>query len=379
VLFTDIVASTELFARLGENAEAVRAEHLGLVTGVVTEAGGRVAKTLGDGVMAVFTTASAAVSAATRVQQMVAATATVDDRIEVRAGIATGEATRDGHDWFGPPVVLASRLCAAAAAGGILACEVTRMLVPTRDEWTPVEPLSLKGFPAPVAAWEVPWEPAATPPRRVLIADDAVLFREGLARLLADRGFVVAAQLDDVADLAAEVLRVEPDVLVLDIRMPPTHTTEGLEAAYALREIRPHQPILVLSQHVESRHALRLLDTGGGIGYLLKERVTDVDAFVAALDEVANGGTVVDPEVVSTALHSARRDDDVRHLTTREREVLELMAEGRSNAAIAERLVLNAKTVESHVRSIFMKLGLEATTDDHRRVLAVLSFLRSRA
>jgi len=212
--------------------------------------------------------------------------------------------------------------------------------------------------------------------RRVVVADDDVLLREGLASLLERSGFEVVGQAGDANELIELVREHEPDLAIVDIRMPPTHSTEGLEAAHTIRDEFPEIGILVLSAHVEIEHATELLATGERIGYLLKGRVVDVDQFIESLQRIAGGGSVVDPGLVQ-ALVTVRRGDPLSDLTAREREVLALMAEGRSNAGIAAQLWLAEGTVEKHVRHILAKLPLPETKDDHRRVLAVITFLKS--
>ena len=213
---------------------------------------------------------------------------------------------------------------------------------------------------------------------RVVLADDAVLLREALAAALAAAGFEVAGQAGDAEGLERLVDTQAPDVAIVDVRMPPTHTTEGLEAARRLRTTHPGLAILVLSQYVETRHAVDLLRADpSGIGYLLKDRIVRVDDIADAVRRVAAGGSVIDPEVVGRLLGRPREHSPLDELTPREREILALMAEGRSNAGIARMLVLDPKTVEGHVSQIFGKLGLERESDDNRRVLAVVEYLRS--
>jgi DNA-binding NarL/FixJ family response regulator len=215
-------------------------------------------------------------------------------------------------------------------------------------------------------------------PIRVVLADDSVLLREGLARLLEDSGFEVAGQSGDAEDLLRKVGAHKPDVAVVDVRMPPSHTDEGLRAAHQIRADHPGVGVLVLSQYVEEAYALELLsESTERTGYLLKDRVADVDRFVDSVRRVAEGGSALDPEVVSQLVGRARRDDPLAELTPREREVLELMAEGRSNNAIAAQMIVTERAVEKHVTSIFGKLGLPPAPEDHRRVLAVLAFLRA--
>jgi DNA-binding NarL/FixJ family response regulator len=213
---------------------------------------------------------------------------------------------------------------------------------------------------------------------RLVLADDSVLLREGMARLLTEAGFEVAAQAGDLPGLIAAVRQHHPDVAIVDIRMPPTHSDEGLRAAEAIRlEHGTSVGILVLSQYAEAAYALRLVaDGAGGVGYLLKDRVEDIDDFADAVRRVARGGSVIDPEVVSQLVGRRRESTPLDDLTPREREVLGLMAEGRSNQAICSRLYLAPKTVEAHIASIFSKLELSPAADDHRRVLAVLAHLR---
>ena len=212
---------------------------------------------------------------------------------------------------------------------------------------------------------------------RVVVAEDSVLFREGLVRVLAEAGFDVAAQAGDAPALHHAVNRTRPDVAIVDVRMPPTQTDEGARAAKEIRERHPEVGLLVLSQVVEAKHALELLsESPEGFGYLLKDRVMEIDEFLDAVRRVGRGGTAIDPEVISQLFGRRRAQDPLRDLTPREREVLALMAEGRSNRGICEKLVLSPKTVESHVNGIFTKLRLGPAPDDHRRVLAVLAFLK---
>ncbi len=212
---------------------------------------------------------------------------------------------------------------------------------------------------------------------RVVIAEDAVLLRAGLERLLAEGDFQVVGTVGDGPGLIAAAAALRPDIAIVDVRMPPTHTDEGLRAAVEVRRLVPETAILVLSQYVEERYALELIGSNAeGVGYLLKDRVADVSEFLAAVRRVGEGGTALDPEVVAQLLGRRRRGNPLEAISPREREVLALMAEGRSNAAIAAELVVTDGAVEKHVSNIFAKLGLPATASDHRRVLAVLTYLR---
>jgi len=212
---------------------------------------------------------------------------------------------------------------------------------------------------------------------QLVIAEDTVLVREGLAGLLEDAGHTVLARVGDAESLLAVVAEHEPELAIVDVRMPPTYVDEGMKAAVEIRRLRPRTAVLVLSQHIESRHAVDLVRSGGGFGYLLKDRVLDVDEFLEAAQRVTDGGSALDPEVVKQLLAPPQDDDALADLTPREREVLGLMAEGRTNASIAKQLWLTERTVETHVSSILGKLGLAQSEEDHRRVLAVLAYLRA--
>jgi DNA-binding NarL/FixJ family response regulator len=212
---------------------------------------------------------------------------------------------------------------------------------------------------------------------RVVLAEDSVLLREGVARLLEDEGFEIVAQTGTADDLMLKVRSYSPNVVIVDIRMPPTHTDEGLRAAQEIKETYPQVGVLVLSQYVEPTYAMELLsESAEGVGYLLKDRVSNVDEFTAAVRRVGEGGSALDPAIVSQLVGRRRRDDPLDQLTPREREVLEHMAQGRSNQGIANELVVTERAVEKHVTSIFGKLRLPHATEDHRRVLAVLTYLR---
>jgi DNA-binding NarL/FixJ family response regulator len=213
---------------------------------------------------------------------------------------------------------------------------------------------------------------------RVALADDEVLLREGLASLLERSNFEVVGQSGDGAELVELVREQRPDLALIDIRMPPTHSTEGLDAARLIREEFPEIAIVILSAHIEVEHAMDLLGSGQRSGYLLKSRITDVEEFIASLERIVNGGSVVDPALVQELVAARRVDDPLDEITPREREVLSLMAQGRSNAGIGRELWVTEGTVEKHVHSILGKLALSDTHDDHRRVLAVLAFLEAR-
>ena len=382
ILFTDMVGSTELASRIGDDAaDHVRRRHLNSLRQAVTRFDGREVKGVGDGLMVSFSSAAGALDAAVAMQQATEAQrATGDGCPSIRIGMSAGDASYEDGDWYGVPVVEAARLCAAAPAEHIYVADILRALTAgrARHRFDELEPLALKGLPDPVRACDLLWEPApASPNPRIAVADDSVLLREGVVRVLTANGCDVIAEAGDADSLLAMIENDPPDVVVLDIRMPPTHTDEGIRAALEIRARYEDVGVLVLSQYLETAYALRLLDESATrVGYLLKDRVSDVDQFVDAIRRVAAGESVIDPEIVSKLVSRRRERDPLEGLSERERDVLELMAEGRSNQAIAERLFLSPKTVETHVRGIFTKLGILEDASDNRRVRAVLTYLR---
>jgi DNA-binding NarL/FixJ family response regulator len=383
LLFTDIEGSTRLVQELGDAYPAALEEHRRLVRKAVAEAGGSEMDSRGDEFAGSFESADEAVAAARAIQEV------HPGPMRVRVGIHTGDPIRVDGTFVGLDVHLASRVCTAGHGGQVLLSEAAhaalREPVGVRD----LGPHQLRGLDSPQRIYQL--DASATFPAlradaaeeglgarlRVVLADDSVLLREGVARLLQDAGFHVVGQAGNADELLLKVRSYTPDVAIVDIRMPPTHTDEGLRAAKEIRERYPGIGVLVLSQYVESGYALDLLqEDANGVGYLLKDRVSDVQEFAAAVKRVAEGGSALDPEVVSRLVGRRRGDDPVSQLTPREREVLELMAEGRSNQAIAERMVVTLRAVEKHVTSIFGKLHLPADEEDHRRVLAVLTYLQ---
>jgi DNA-binding NarL/FixJ family response regulator/class 3 adenylate cyclase len=343
----------------------------------------------GDELLAVFTEPGRALDAALDSQRsMRDATWPSDSRVRIRIGVHTGTPTLGEEGYTGIDVVRAARIASAGHGGQILASAATLDVVgvPSRD----LGEHRIEGLVQPERIHQLLADdlPRDFPPLRftiatlgnslrVVIADDTVLLREGVVRLLTESGFDVVAQSGTAEDLLRHVAMHKPDVAVVDIRMPPTHTDEGLRAAREIRERFPGVGVLVLSQYVEPGYAMDLLsESAESVGYLLKDRVSDIEQFASSVRRVAEGGSALDPAVVSQLVGRKRHDDPLDELTPREREVLELMAEGRSNQAIAERLFVTLRAVEKHVTSIFTKLGLPASADDHRRVLAVLTYLQ---
>jgi DNA-binding NarL/FixJ family response regulator/class 3 adenylate cyclase len=385
--FTDIEGSTQLVRDLGAEYPAVLAAHRSALRGAVEAMGGAEVDARADELFAAFPDANRAVRAAERVQRGAI------DGVRVRIGLHTGSADISEGAYYGVDVHRAARICAAAHGGQVVLSAETRAAAPDAEVLDLGE-YHLRGLPHPERLFqlvadglerEFPALRTEGPPSkldtgalRVVIADDSALLREGTARLLQEAGFEVVAQAENADELLLRVRSYKPDVAIVDIRMPPTHTDEGVRAAERIREEHPDVAVLLLSQVVEPRRALALFrDRPEGFGYLLKDRVLEIDDFLAAVRRVARGGTAVDPDVVGRLLGRHRESDPVASLTAREREVLSLMAEGRSNRAICERLFLSPKTVETHVNSIFGKLRLAQAPDDHRRVLAVLAYLAS--
>jgi DNA-binding NarL/FixJ family response regulator/class 3 adenylate cyclase len=391
LVFTDVEGSTQLLQRLGDNYAHVLDDHRRLFREAVESGEGIIIDQRGDEFFVVFSEAQLAADALVAAQRAFAGhewPGGVD--LRVRMGMHTGEPNIRDETYFGLDVHRAARICQAGSGGQILLSARTRECLDSGHELEDLGDHQLPGIDAPERLFQLNaaglasrFPPLSTARRgfrgvRVVLSDDSVLLREGIARLLEDAGFEVVAQSGTADDLLRHVGMHKPDVALVDIRMPPTQTDEGLRAAQEIRERWPKTGVLVLSQYVEPAYAMELLgENAEGVGYLLKDRVSDVDEFAAAVRRVAEGGSALDPAVVSQLVGRRRRDDPLEDLTPREREVLELMAEGRSNQAIAERLVITLRAVEKHVTSIFGKLRLPATAEDHRRVLAVLTYFRS--
>ena len=419
LLFTDIESSTRLVQELGDTYSQLLSDHRRLVRDAVADAGGREVDCRADEFFVAFAEPEGALAAALAAQRALAAAPWPEAAtVRVRMGMHTGRPVLADDTYYGMDVHRAARICRSGHGGQVLVSGATREALYSADlggaELRDLGEHELKGLPqaerifqvvadglegsfpplreadlgaTATATLDVPAEPApavpapedgaGAPSLRVALAEDSVLLREGIARLLDDAGFEVVAQAGTADDLVRLVAMHKPDVAITDIRMPPTQTDEGLQAAQKIRERHPDVGVLVLSQYVEPAYAMTLLgESAEGVGYLLKDRVSDVEEFTSAVRRVAQGGSVLDPAVVSQLVGRRRKADPLDELTPREREVLGLMAEGRSNEAISKRLFITLRAVEKHVTSIFSKLGLTATPTDHRRVLAVLAFLR---
>jgi DNA-binding NarL/FixJ family response regulator/class 3 adenylate cyclase len=386
-LFADVEGSTRLAHELGDKWQPVLADIRRLLREAVSGAKGHEVDSRGDELFAAFTSSSEAADAAVDAQRRLGGH-NWPAPVRVRIGLHTGTAALAEDGYVGVDVHRAYRIASAGHGGQIVASETAATaLTPGRDlrdlglwllpdmpEPERIYQLDEAGLAADFPPLRA--RPGATPVR-VVLADDSVLLREGIARLLLEAGFDVVAQSGNAEDLLRHVAMHKPDVAVVDIRMPPTQTDEGLRAAKEIRENHEPTGVLVLSQYVEPGYAMELLsESAEGVGYLLKDRVADIEEFAAAVRRVAEGGSALDPTVVSELVGRHRRDDPLADLSPREREVLEFMAEGRSNQAIAERMFVTLRAVEKHVTSIFVKLRLPATAEDHRRVLAVLALLR---
>jgi class 3 adenylate cyclase/CheY-like chemotaxis protein len=304
VLFTDLVASTELFADLRAGADAVRSRHFAALRGALSVHHGHEVKTLGDGVMAVFDSVGDGVACAVTMQRTVAGhnQRCPDRALAMRIGLSAGETVHADEDFFGTPVIEASRLCAAAGPGEIIVSDIARMIGGNCaiHRLEPVGELALKGLMEPVLAWQVEWDVEEGCALRVALADDSVLLREGVAHVLEAEGIDVVLQAADAESLLRALVAARPHVVIVDVRMPPTHTTEGLQAAERIRMEHPDIGVLVLSAAVDAGAARRLLERSTeGIGYLLKERVADISQLTAAIRTVASGGSAIDPEVIA--------------------------------------------------------------------------------
>jgi DNA-binding NarL/FixJ family response regulator/class 3 adenylate cyclase len=390
-LFADVEGSTALQEdpRI-DYAEAVTLLRRLLRDAVATH-GGAETDAVGDEYVAAFVDSRAAADAAFTAQRALRdASWPSETEVRVRIGLHVGTPALGDEGYTGVDVVRASRIANAGHGGQIVVSDDllgALQGIQSRD----LGEHRLEGLARPERIHQLLADdlPRDFPPLRntismlgagisVVLADDTVLLREGIARLLTDAGFDVVAQAGDPEDLLRYVAMHKPTVAIIDIRMPPTHTDEGLRAAAEIRNRFPETGVLVLSQYVEAGFAMGLFASiTRGVGYLLKDRVADFDDFASSVRRIAEGGSVLDPAVVAELFGRRRENDPLSSLTPREREVLELMAEGRSNQAIADRLYVTPRAVEKHVTSIFTKLDLPATTEDHRRVLAVRAFLQS--
>jgi DNA-binding NarL/FixJ family response regulator/class 3 adenylate cyclase len=383
VLFADVEGSTALLERLGQARwlEGL-AEYEAMLSAQIAKHGGTLVKALGDGHLLAFPSARAALRCAIDVQRVLPLDSAPD--LRVRMGIHTGEPAVRADDLHGRTVVKAARIADLARGGEILVSSVVRELVEADEDlgeelwFEDSREVELRGLRGRHFVMAARWDPLPRSALRVVIADDSALVRDGVAAVLRECGIHVAALCGDADSLYREVERHRPDVALVDIRMPPTGTNEGLVAAEHIGRNYPEVAVLVLSQYLELAYAVHLVEDGEARrGYLLKDRVSDIEMLLDAMRRVVHGGTVVDPAIVEELVSRPGAAGPLAGLSDREREVLSLTAEGFSDAAIAERLGLTAEEVETYVEQIFLKLGLRDEDASHRRVAAVLAYLRA--
>jgi DNA-binding NarL/FixJ family response regulator/class 3 adenylate cyclase len=374
VLFTDIVGSTDLASRIGDREwkELLQTHHR-VIRSHLERLGGREMDTAGDGFFAAFDSPGRGIQCAKEIQASLR-----ELGIEIRVAVHMGECEVIGRKLGGIAVHVGARILSTAGPGDVRVSGTVRDVVSGsgiqfRDQGIH----TLKGVPGEWHLYSVVGDHQASSPR-VVVAEDIMLMREGIVRLLREAGFDVVGEAEDLDGLMRAVALARPDTVIVDIRMPPTHTDEGLVAARRIRTEYPETGVLVLSQYIEPSYAMRLIEEHpDSVGYLLKERLFDVAVLVDALRRIADGECVIDPTIVSRLVGRRRRADPLSELTDREREVLGLVAEGMTNHAIAARLSETENAVEAHVSQVFAKLHLPESPDEHRRVLAVLAFLRS--
>jgi len=388
--FSDLEDSSGLAERLGTDYAAVLTQVRALQREATARAGGEEVDSRGDELFCLFSEPNAAAAAAFQIQRCFAASVWPnEERVLVRIGLHSGEAEKAGGGLIGIDVHRASRICQAGHGGQILASQEVMSVI--ECEAKDLGEFEFRGLREPERIYQLVADdlPREFPPLRnarirerslsAVIAEDSTLLREGLARLLEEADIDVVGRAGNPDELMLKVRSYHPNVAIVDIRMPPTQTNEGIRAAREIRQRHPETGVLVLSQYVDHTYAAELLsDSAEGLGYLLKDRIADVDEFTAAVRRVSEGGSALDPVVVAELVGRRRENDPVEQLSPREREVMELIAEGRSNQAIGQLLFISPRAVEKHVTSIFAKLRLPAAAEDHRRVLAVLRFLGSQ-